>query len=80
MHGNVWQWCQDFFDVKYYGVSPTDDPPGPTTGQMRVYRGGGWDNNAMNGRSAYRYRDYPIGRWPDLGLRVMAIASDKGAR
>jgi formylglycine-generating enzyme required for sulfatase activity len=80
MHGNCWQWCQDFFDVGYYAKSPTDDPTGPASGQMRVYRGGAWVNNALNCRAAYRYRDNPIGRYSDLGLRVSAALPEKAAK
>jgi formylglycine-generating enzyme required for sulfatase activity len=80
MHGNVWQWCQDYFDVGYYAVSPADDPPGPATGTYRVYRGGSWANNGGNVRSAYRYRDNAIGRYPDLGLRVAAAMPGKSGK
>lgn len=52
MHGNVSEWVWD-----YYGEYPTDeqtDPAGPTSGTLRVYRGGGWNDFAKNMRSAYR--------------------------
>ena len=52
MHGNVGEWVWD-----YYGAYPTEaqnDPTGPSTGTMRVYRGGGWNDFAKNMRSAYR--------------------------
>ena len=54
MHGNVWEWCQDWFGKRYYATSPMDDPPGPSGGSGRVLRGGGWDNVGRDCRSAYR--------------------------
>ena len=42
MHGNLWEWCQDWWDDGYYAGSPTDDPTGPATGSYRVHRGGCW--------------------------------------
>lgn len=52
MHGNVGEWTWD-----YYGAYPTEaqtDPAGPSSGTLRVYRGGGWNDFAKNMRSAYR--------------------------
>jgi formylglycine-generating enzyme required for sulfatase activity len=60
MHGNVWQWCNDYYGAGYYAESPREDPRGPATGKMRVLRGGAWDCLADKCRSAYRHKEYPV--------------------
>jgi sulfatase modifying factor 1 len=54
MHGNVYEWCQDWFGEDYYGKSPKADPQGPPSGSSRVLRGGSWHSSALFARSAYR--------------------------
>ena len=77
MHGNVWEWCQDWYDSKYYGTSPRDDPKGPESGSFRVFRGGCWGASARGCRSAYRVGRTPEDRDDALGLRVSRVAGEQ---
>ena len=67
MHGNVAEWCSDWFGEKLSGGT---DPVGPEGGSNRVYRGGGWRNYPGGCRSAYRPSYDPSDRSCDLGFRV----------
>jgi formylglycine-generating enzyme required for sulfatase activity len=60
MHGNVWQWCHDWYGENYYAESPGENPRGPATGTMRVLRGGAWDCTAEKLRAAYRHKEFPV--------------------
>jgi formylglycine-generating enzyme required for sulfatase activity len=68
MHGNLWEWCNDWFDYGYSGSDETD-PVGPVAGSYRVIRGGSWCSSAHYCRSARRISDYPIDSDPDVGFR-----------
>jgi len=59
MHGNVWEWCNDFYGEEYYASSPERDPAGPPKGTSRVLRGGCWNSRADLCRSAYRNEEDP---------------------
>ena len=57
--GNVWEWCNDFYQVDYYQKSPRENPRGPSQGKQKVLRGGAWRFSAENCRSGYRYNENP---------------------
>jgi endoglucanase len=77
MHGNIWQWCEDWYDSGYYAHSPTDDPAGPATGSERVSHGGCWFSPARSARSANHGRIEPEHRGSHLGFRVSLAPADK---
>ena len=75
MHGNVYEWVEDWYNRDYYIRSSLVDPSGPATGWFRVFRGGGFNGNAQGVRSAARYCASPGYRNDGIGFRLLRRAN-----
>ncbi len=71
MHGNVWEWVQDWYSETGYANSAETDPTGPESGKYKVSRGGSWVGSAFNLRSCVRFSGLPVSRSADIGFRLV---------
>ena len=71
IHGNVFEWCHDYYEEDYYQQSPAKNPTGPTSGSFRVLRGGSWVSDSRDSRSASRVRSVAVSRHDYFGFRLV---------
>ena len=81
LHGNVWEWCQDWYSDTYLADVAAVDPVGPTDGTHRVQRGGCWNAYGECCRAAYRSsNDPPTRQMNCVGFRVALTVNEPGPK
>jgi formylglycine-generating enzyme required for sulfatase activity len=76
MHGNVAEWCSDWYDAAYYGNSVKANPTGPKDGKLKVVRGGAWNSIGSGLRCAKRAGYNPTMRLNSIGFRCVKDDAD----
>jgi formylglycine-generating enzyme required for sulfatase activity len=74
VHGNAWEWVQDWYSETYYAQSPSTDPTGPTSGSQHPVRGGSWHVTSDSWRSSFRKPYEPNYRGISIGFRIVRTA------
>ena len=77
MSGNVWEWCNDYYDENYYKNSPTTNPQGAAKSDYRSVRGGSWNVNYNYCRVSIRVKYSSVNRFSLYGFRVVWVSQDK---